>query len=277
MRSRQSSPFSFQLQSLDTSQLILGDAFSRAEYFDSVLLDETVKLVILSTFRLDIGELSKDFPHIFGTDADKVIPTLVLHGDKDAYICKSLYNSDGTSSKSITRKELSPAVSRLNPYDSEEEYRHRWEKEVKTTRGARRQHMVAHPDLVHIVEVLPQWSSPSRPDAKVKSEGPPRNAIPGVHHPKYVLLFTDRGLHVAVSTANISEQRSTDITWNQFFPLLTGGQAENDSVNAVGTDFGGVLEDFIHKVRQPCALYERSRKTNSVVSFSANRADCGAW
>eukprot|EP01034_Spumella_vulgaris_P021695 gene21695-27745_t len=75
----------------------------------------------------------------------------------------------------------------------------------------------------------------------------PRNAIMGVHHPKYMLIFTSLGVHVVISTANISSQRSTDITWAQFFPRRGATGSSSDSANEVGSDFGAVLQDFIQK------------------------------
>jgi hypothetical protein len=115
--------------------------------------------------------------------------------------------------------------------------------------GTKRQYVLTHPDSVHILEVLPQWSSSLRSNMGNRRDGTPGNAIPGVHHPKYMLIFTDKGLHVAISTANISAQRSTNITWCQFFPVLSTCLQDGRVKEAVGADFGRVLEDFVQKVR----------------------------
>ena len=71
--------------------------------------------------------------------------------------------------------------------------------------------------------------------------------IMGVHHPKYLLLFTMRGVHVTVTTSNLTpSQNSLDMSWTQFFPV------QPPSLSAppipLGNDFGEVLEDFLQQV-----------------------------
>lgn len=90
--------------------------------------------------------------------------------------------------------------------------------------------------LVSVKEVTPQIRY-----------GNKRRFLPGVHHPKYALLFTKRGLHVIITTANFNGSGSLDATWTQFFPLISGPPpTENYAEN----DFGVVLEDFIIKQSQ---------------------------
>jgi hypothetical protein len=85
--------------------------------------------------------------------------------------------------------------------------------------------------------------------------------IMGVHHPKYLLIFVTLGVHVIISSSNLTpSQNSTDITWSQFFPVQPftldrqpvpgseGGRGRAYGTDT-GNDFGAVLEDFLKQVR----------------------------
>jgi hypothetical protein len=85
--------------------------------------------------------------------------------------------------------------------------------------------------------------------------------IMGVHHPKYLLIFVTLGVHVIISSSNLTpSQNSTDITWSQFFPVQPftldrqpvpgseGGRGRAHGTDT-GNDFGAVLEDFLKQVR----------------------------
>lgn len=87
---------------------------------------------------------------------------------------------------------------------------------------------------LEIWEVLPQY-----PTTDVKRT----NFARGVHHPKYMLVFTDKGLHVVISTANFNGSECTDGTWHSFFPFATEVSIDE------GNDFGYVLQDFLEKVK----------------------------
>eukprot|EP01031_Cornospumella_fuschlensis_P025888 gene25888-31262_t len=67
----------------------------------------------------------------------------------------------------------------------------------------------------------------------------------GVHHPKYLLLFTTNGVHVIISTANFTHAQALDASWIQFFPLVISSEKCNEGFGANDRDFGVVLEDFI--------------------------------
>lgn len=74
-------------------------------------------------------------------------------------------------------------------------------------------------------------------------------SIMGVHHSKYILVFTRRGLHVLISTANMTPQvNAAEGTFTHFFPLRTQPQE-----SGLDNDFGEVLDDFLNKVE--CLLY----------------------
>lgn len=91
----------------------------------------------------------------------------------------------------------------------------------------------------------------------------------GCHHPKYLLIFTDQGMHISISTSNLTNTVSVDGTWNQFFPKVVENE-EYDCLN----DFGSILEDFIIKVIASYYLLEmydmlnlcRSRRIFGIIS-----------
>lgn len=68
----------------------------------------------------------------------------------------------------------------------------------------------------------------------------------GVHHPKYVIIFTATKLHIAISTANLVNDASMNIVWTDSFPRVTGKIYDGSGV--CDNDFGVVLEDFIVQV-----------------------------
>ena len=70
--------------------------------------------------------------------------------------------------------------------------------------------------------------------------------ILGVHHPKYMLLFTTKGLHVMISTANMTPQvHAAEGTFTQFFPVQA---THSTATTAANNDFGEILDDFLNKV-----------------------------
>ena len=83
--------------------------------------------------------------------------------------------------------------------------------------------------------------------------------ILGVHHPKYILLFTTSGLHVLISTANMTPQvHAAEGTFTHFFPVFhlrpplqaeeKRSHVQNDYISRKVNDFGEVLDDFLNKV-----------------------------
>ena len=62
-----------------------------------------------------------------------------------------------------------------------------------------------------------------------------------MQHAKYILVFNTKGLHVAISTANVIRSNQTiDITWTGYFPRISG------AINSQ-TDFGIILQDFLEQ------------------------------
>ena len=71
----------------------------------------------------------------------------------------------------------------------------------------------------------------------------------GVYHPKFIMIFCEEGLAVAVSTNNVSGSTSIEGTWSQFFPTVDRDNTNNDKINvdvdADADDFGLHLENFL--------------------------------
>jgi hypothetical protein len=136
---------------------------------------------------------------------------------------------------------------------------------------------------VHVTEILPMWLSPhakrrisrqpsdstgSKSDVVVLDDSDDesgqqdssvqgvssavvkhRTRRPGVHHPKYMILFETSGsVIVVVSTCNLTRQTSADASWLQRFPAHsiagTSGPV-TDTMRRDGSDFGYVLADYL--------------------------------
>ena len=76
-------------------------------------------------------------------------------------------------------------------------------------------------------------------------------ALPGTHHAKYLMVFVEGGLWLAITSANLAPHAALDGTWHHFFPSIPTIQQNNSRPIPPTNDFGGVLEDFIsHQSKQ---------------------------
>jgi hypothetical protein len=87
---------------------------------------------------------------------------------------------------------------------------------------------------VHFIEVVAQGSR------HYTDKGLQRNVINGAHHAKYILVFTDSGLYVLISSANMTTDDSVNLTWIQFFPTL-----KNPNASVSEKKFGHTLQNFL--------------------------------
>lgn len=94
---------------------------------------------------------------------------------------------------------------------------------------------------LEVWEILPQFAT--------DGDGRKVHHAYGVHHPKYMMVFTDKGLHLMISTANFNDSDCTDGTWHAFFPFLTMSTSAGRQPSDKDNDFGDVLQDFVQKVR----------------------------
>lgn len=183
----------FALIDQETRKCENGSVFSLPVYIRRVSEQEDIHAVVISTYRVCISALQRDFPCLF--DKNRPIPTLVLHGEK------------GVLNQLIRRQAL---------------------KELGSDILKR----------IYIWEVLPQF--PSIQSEKV------RPAM-GVHHPKYVLIFTKSGFHFIVTTAHFNGSICTDGAWCHFFPRRKEAMRDY-SASVHSNDFGIVLVDFLKQV-----------------------------
>jgi hypothetical protein len=106
---------------------------------------------------------------------------------------------------------------------------------------------------VHFIEVVAQ--EPRR----YTNEGLQRKVINGAHHAKYILVFTESGLYVLITSANMTTDDSVDLTWIQFFPRL---KSQNSSGSIKG-NFGSTLQNFL--IHQSDQLVYRNIPTNTAL------------
>ena len=209
--------------------------FSRSDYFREVLncKDDSIQCVVISTYRLHLQYFQESFRELF--EAKPSIPTVILHGEK-----KKIFSDNPTSYVGNTAKRYAKYGKNVKTVQ-EVDYATDEEPCDLSTRQLREAIEIPYGNII-IAEVFPQYMS----NDPLKSK-----SIAGVHHPKYMLLFTQRGLHVTISTGNYSEPSTIDLSWCQFFKRRATGahcteSAAND--NLPKNDFGIILEDFLSKV-----------------------------
>jgi hypothetical protein len=90
-----------------------------------------------------------------------------------------------------------------------------------------------------VKEVIPQYLYKTNEKEKL---------IRGVHHPKYMMIFTDKGLHFIVTSANFNGSKCIDGSWFQFFPFYEKTNSHQPQDSLKKNDFGEILEDFLVQV-----------------------------
>eukprot|EP01038_Epipyxis_sp_PR26KG_P012574 gene12574-16862_t len=221
--------------------------FSRSDYMQKISEIEEIKCVIISTYRINLTQLKFEF-----LDEIPSVPLLLFHGDKNSIITQTNFPSQVCD----TIIKQSPSINEKSNeylYDTDEE------NEIKTHNNSNDKtdnsiKIIDNENEVKIqiisgmftcLEVFPQEPNMSKTKTNDKNQSIiDSKAIMGVHHPKYVLLFTNKGLHVIISTANLTSTSSLDGTWNKFFPI------KNDNHNTraeIENDFGIILDDFIYQ------------------------------
>lgn len=192
--------------------------FSRAQFLEEIIAREkAIQCVVFSTYRLSLNTLIEEFPVLFSPLS--TISTFVLHGD-NIFVEERIV--DGKLIR-IARRSA-PITVPSEDTDDEEETLHD---------ALPEEDMLPLPASVVIAEVAPQ--TPRYIDATGSMK---RNMIMGVHHAKYMLVFVETGVYVAISSGNVSAQLSLDATWTQYFRRTERSVAQTN-------DFGEVLEDFL--------------------------------
>ena len=200
--------------------------FSRKQFISDIIESEKksseggMLCVLVSTYGLDEVNFLKEIPLLFGPTAR--IPTMILYG-------KKISTSRGAKSKTQEAAWLG-----------------------QTTKAGGECSLKNVSSVISTVQMNPRHRSASFMGYSDNGKG-----ILGVHHPKYVLLFTRRGIHVLISTANMTPQvNAAEGTFTDFFPIKpishrnpTGMKESNIYDDAVPeNDFGDVLDDFLNKV-----------------------------
>lgn len=226
--------------------------FSRSEYFQQVLgcSKDKLQCVVISTYRLHLEYVQSTFRELF--DANTSVRTLILHGDKNKILpeveTENLQTIKLSKYQTISRS-IKVEMSSYADSDSEDSKKARERvselkehSKLELLRTVKESISIPR-NIVLVEEVYPQYSPLAFMDDD--STKLPMS-IPGVHHPKYLLLFTENGIHVIISTANFTNNSTVDLSWCQYFKrkkLLS-----SESMKQETRDFGIVLEDFLQKV-----------------------------
>lgn len=188
--------------------------FSASPYLEEVhAAGENVQCVALSTYRLHWACFREEFRVLF--DETLAIPSIVLHGERGDERRRPWEERECESDEDSD--------------SDEEENEHSLPLSPTHTNAHTQAHPPAH---MRVLEVRPQC---------VRG---------GVHHAKYMLVCTDAGLHVVVSTANLTPPSCTDASWVQFFP-----RSELLLQSNVAEEFADVLEDFLLQVMRWFEVY----------------------
>ena len=95
----------------------------------------------------------------------------------------------------------------MNPNKEKERFEDETDDEIEICNEFKDNTTFRVPKHILIREVRPHWIFEGK-----------KKRILGVHHPKYILIFCEHGLHTVVSTSNLVPQRTIDLTWTKFFP-----------------------------------------------------------
>lgn len=193
--------------------------FDRSAFIDDLVANKNdpVISILISTYSLKLSHVLNEFDAFLQKSTD--IPILILHGD-----CSFANNSKHTNKINKTNTFL----------DCDK--------------------LINFP-LLEVRQVEPQWKPNSLFD-EFQVQFSVNSRIFGVHHPKYVLIFTKSGFYIIISTANMVQPTSLDCSWAQYFPrksydelidISLNTNSKKLATNKIGADFGNCLQDFIFK------------------------------
>ena len=229
-----------------------------------------LKAVICATFTLDLAWMSTTFPQLCGPKAN--IPTLILHGQKGLATRieeqkKAANHQDCDSSSDeedfdVTCEKANAPIAATGKEDNSPP-EEGWGNALQQPEF---QYDSLGPSF-HLTQILPRWLPRSKESQYATREERRKHCESrlGVHHPKYMILFTkDGSVIVLVSTGNLTSPRATDASWMQRFePTQVPASHNNNNNNnnksnsngrtkihrsqqrRNGSDFGAVLVDFL--------------------------------
>ena len=252
--------------------------FSRKDYFECIYNlskinnEDKILGVIIGTFAIGFNALRKDFPQLFGNTSN--IPVLLLHGSlrgEKYYVNK---DKNGKKSLKIDLKYLNKQEDKVidayvGPTNTNLNIN------LHQNSNEKDNYVYYIGDKVYIQRITAQHygdfdfgtTNDSNGNNNSNNQKNNPNGINdenedeyeiidsngersmGVNHPKYMLIFTKKGVHVMISTANMCTQYSVDSSWTQFFPKKMEKVKKN--LDMIGSDFGDVLQDFLdHQGKQ---------------------------
>jgi hypothetical protein len=212
-----------------------------------------LKAAILGTYTFEIQVLQQEFPSLFGKQQEPQVPTFVMHGKKGWKRNSTTTENDteddeesrASESEYISDAQKQPNVDSMTMTDDEQE-------------------SLELPETVHFAEITTTWMEDHhhhqqyRPrsfrDAIDPDTGWIRSDIvqrrkykPGVHHPKFMILFETNGaVVVVISTANFTNPNaSIDASWLQrFYPSSQPSSSHHHHPDHAN-DFGSVFTNFL--------------------------------
>lgn len=239
--------------------------FDRSE----LLKNLDLQAAIIGTYTLDpVSSIHEHLVHEFPTlfEEDAMVPTLVLHGKRgwkygdDDLEEESKGDDLPESDEYEWQDKQKPTVSnQLTEKSHVKSTNSEHETKAFTLDDEALLQQHEFPDSVHFTEIQSCWIRPENlpTEASNKSLINPEDGMSlhpdivakqqscrGVHHPKFMLLFETSGsLVVIVSTANLTQQCTTDASWIQRFPPAA---PRDDETIRADNDFGSVLTRFLY-------------------------------
>lgn len=207
-----------------------------------------VQCAVFASYRINKQKFEYDIYDLYQT-AEKPFPVIMIHGDaRKPSLNKSCLDSN-TDDGGETERKLDGNID-TDPADAEDDELFIYEDtalEQKTTLSDR--NPTAPTPTPQELSILQNNLSYHEVNCHI----PSLSSKHGVHHPKYMLVFTTAGVHVVISTANFTHAQAVDASWIQFFPLaaaleMIGKDRHGQEKEGQKNDFGLVLEDFIQQV-----------------------------
>lgn len=232
--------------------------FSRSHLVESLQL----KAAVIGTYTFEMDVFKREFPSLFGKqdhNSSIGIPTFVIHGKKGWNKQKTTrtqiqYTDDDDDDESLGSETAFVS----DPNNNNDDSMTQEGKEVDENDND----LEKLPETVHFAEITTTWMEERPrsfrdaidPDTGwIQSEIVQRRSYkPGVHHPKFMILFETSGsVVVVISTANFTNPNaSIDASWVQrFFPSSSALPNKPSSFPPPppphGNDFGSALVKFL--------------------------------
>ena len=235
--------------------------FSRKDLVEEVHERHGIKAAIASTYCFSQIALVTDYPLLFGSRA--TIPTMLIHGDKEMFSCrKSKSNFLSNASEANGKRSDFVTSPRRKKHQASDAARDDDEEEINVLYcfnedpnlyPVRKQRSPDFRISTHCIVnyVFCSWAETwSSDDYSVKPEQVDENSPlgdkrrMGVHHPKFILLFTnDNKLFVSIGSANFNFGGAVEGSYVCRFDMEQNEIEE--SGDGIETNFGLIFADFM--------------------------------